>query len=245
MSPCLRRTQRPSFRSMAGISSMAEARSGQWGRVVPCPADTGGTGVATGGAPWGRWAGSGIPEQEVAVQRRPRAALFRGGTGSQNVIRRHCTGKASAVVGFARAVARDDGWRKNCGRSRTSCRRGSPPPGGRAGSGARGSNPFAAPCSGCRRPAAGLPAGSAPAGDEPRTGVSLFVAVVQQHLHADADAQQRFAAASSTASADRSSQLAHAVAHGALAGSTTRSAAKTSSGLEVMTTSTSAFARRG
>ena len=86
MSPCCRRTQWPSFRSMAGISSMASGR-----RV-------------------GRRAEerrSGLPGRKLRYRARPWSALFSGWNWVAKMLSRATrAGKARAVVGFARAVAR-------------------------------------------------------------------------------------------------------------------------------------------
>src|SRR3990167_7432655 len=87
ISPCLRRTHLPSFRSIAGISSMAVVRVG--GEIV-----------GTLGA-----LGSRLPEQEIAVQGQPvLCALLGMELGSENVIPGYSAGKADTVFGFAGAV---------------------------------------------------------------------------------------------------------------------------------------------
>src|SRR5664279_3180319 len=97
MSPCFRRTQRPSFRSIAGIRSMAASNGGQ-------PDGRGSR------RPWARRgpdAASRIPVQEVAVQGQPECgALFRMELRRENIIARKRRGKAATVVGFANTVAR-------------------------------------------------------------------------------------------------------------------------------------------
>src|SRR5689334_9625108 len=96
MSPWRRRTQWPSLRSIAGISSMAEANGGgrSEGRAKPksarCPEGA-----------------SGVPVQEVAVQREAVGGAFLGmELGRENIIASERRGKASAVVGFAGAAPR-------------------------------------------------------------------------------------------------------------------------------------------
>src|SRR6478735_8604151 len=76
ISPCSRRTQWPSLRSMAGINSMTRAP------------------------------GSGRPVQEVAIEPQTEVrALLGVELSRENVIPRHRRGKAGAVLGGAGAVA--------------------------------------------------------------------------------------------------------------------------------------------
>src|SRR5574337_1909331 len=91
MSPCLRRTQWPSLRSMAGMSNMMVGRK---------------KGPAAKARP-GRVEGSGFPVQEVAVQRQTMGgAFFRVELGGENIIACDGRGKGQAVVGFARHMRR-------------------------------------------------------------------------------------------------------------------------------------------
>jgi hypothetical protein len=104
MSPCLRRTQWPSLRSMAGMSSMMG--SGGKGR---------GDSARTGER-------SGVPVQKVAVQGQ---AVFRALLGvklrGKNIIARNGGGESAAVVGLARTVACFAGGRRSCARNKSSC----------------------------------------------------------------------------------------------------------------------------
>jgi hypothetical protein len=62
-----------------------------------------------------------------------------------------------------------------------------------------------------------------------------FLAAIQQHLHADADTEQRLGRRRLQDGFQQAglAQFAHAIGHGTLPGSTTRSAARTCSGLDV------------
>ena len=135
------------------------------------------------------------------------------------------TGEASAVVGLAcaRRAKATPCWRNSCGRSEPAAVEVLVPGVGEA-SGARGSNPSAAPVAAAvvLQPAFQLEALDA-AGDEAETG-GLLLAVVQQHLHANADAQHRFVGGGvNRFPADRSSSTQLGVVSMApLAGSTMR-----------------------
>ena len=223
MSPCFRRTQWPSLRSIAGISSMAEA------------------GVETAAVERERRSSraSRVPVQEVAVEGQAVVGALLGvELGRKNIIARQRAGKARAVLGFADAVARvrrpgveavHEIEVAAVGHAR--------PERVRPRLRAPGSSPSAAPCSGCRRAAAGRRAGSARTspGIRPRPSVGPLLAAIEQHLHADAHAQQRLvrgglAARPACRPESRSSRMQSGIAP--WPGSTTRSAARTSSGRE-------------
>src|SRR3989344_947087 len=103
MSPCLRRTHLPSFRSIAGISSMAGMRVGQSSKMPDWARREGFR--AAPDALAGTRPCSGPPEQEIAIQGQAVfGALFRVELRGENVIPRHDTGKADTVLGFAGAV---------------------------------------------------------------------------------------------------------------------------------------------
>src|SRR5690606_10968852 len=91
MSPCCRRTQWPSFRSIAGMRSMV-------GNVK-----------AVGGMAQQRWRPlvSGRPLQEVAVESEALVgAFFRMELRSKNIIACNHSSKAGAVIRLSDAVAR-------------------------------------------------------------------------------------------------------------------------------------------
>ena len=221
MSPCLRRTQWPSLRSIAGISSMAD----------------GGGDEAVGEAAAAGLSASGFQCRKLRYRARPWSALFSGWNWVAKILSRATrAGKARAVLGFADAVARVRRPRvDSCARNRSSWRRARRPQRVRLRPGAPGSSPSAAPCSGCRRAAAGPRARSARTspGIRPRPRRVLLLAAV-----AAASACRRTrpsaaccAAASSTAACrpeSRSSRMQSGIAP--WPGSTTRSAARTSSG---------------
>src|SRR4051812_35677443 len=87
MSPCCRRTQCPSLRSMAGIRSIRSGREM--------------------GAGYVRRTRSGIPVEEVSVEGEALVRAFLGmELCRENIIAGDGRGKARAVLGFPHAVAR-------------------------------------------------------------------------------------------------------------------------------------------
>src|SRR5690606_17253962 len=95
MSPCFRRTQRPSFRSMAGMRSIGMVALGSGGGVRGAAArGLPGHAPVTGG-------GLGLPVNEVLVELQAVGrALLRMELGRENVIPRHRRGKAKPVLGL-------------------------------------------------------------------------------------------------------------------------------------------------
>ena len=160
--------------------------------------------------------------RKLRYSARPWSALFSGWNWVAKILSRATrAGKARAVVGFARAVAR-------VGRPRViavhevevAAVGHARPERVRLRLAAPGSSPSAAPCSGCRRAAAGRRARSCTTSPaiRPRPSVGPFVAAIEQHLHADADAEQRLAGGRLQHRFLQAgiAQLAHAVGHGAL-----------------------------
>src|SRR5262245_61941892 len=89
MSPCFRRTQRPSFRSIAGMMTIAGAVAGSGLAVLgPARARRGGS------------SGLGLPGNEVGEQLQSGRMAFLGmELYRENVIARHSAGKGEAVFG--------------------------------------------------------------------------------------------------------------------------------------------------
>ena len=95
MSPCSRRTARPSFRSMAGNRITELTRLGHWP-----------TNAAIGHRPIGRR--SGLPIQEIGDQRKPKfLALFRVELRAGHVVARDHGGDRPAIVGLGHQIAPD------------------------------------------------------------------------------------------------------------------------------------------
>src|SRR5674476_1437385 len=93
MSPCLRRTQWPSLRSIAGIKSMMLQVGGGKGGATTYRIEV--------------EMESGVPMEEVAVQRQTVVRTFFGvELRGENIIARNRRTKALAIVGLAHAVAR-------------------------------------------------------------------------------------------------------------------------------------------
>src|SRR3990167_1882878 len=207
MSPFSRRTQWPSFRSMAGISSMAGAAA-RWG---------------VGGIE----RGSGLPGEEVAIQGQALVGTLLGmELGGKNVIPRHCAGKALTVLGEARDVAR---VRR---RGVITVHEVEPAAVGHAlpdrmWRAARRLREDLVPAHLRHLVAAAVGLDAAfelealhAARDQAEAGCVLLLTVVEQHLHAHAHAHQRLAhrGVEHSLLQPRVVQLAHAVAHRALAG---------------------------
>src|SRR3989344_102066 len=230
MSPCLRRTHLPSFRSIAGISSMAGMRVGQSSKMPDWARREGFR--AAPDALAGTRPCSGPPEQEIAIQGQAVfGALFRVELRGENVIPRHETGKADTVLGFAGAVLGIVHMRMVAVNEVEPALVGDARP-ARMG--------FTAPGAGVTSLADTVPAHLGHlvaaaigldlaleaefhhlAGDQAQARGVLLFGVVEQHLHAHAHAHQRLGGNGVQHGAEQVAtvgfaQLAHAVAHGAL-----------------------------
>jgi hypothetical protein len=229
MSPCLRRTQWPSLRSIAGIKIMSVGHDAVDKEV--------------------RSRKSGVPVQEIAVQGQTLGgALLRVELRRKNIIACNRGGKASAVIGLARSVAcfRRMGVEAVHEIEPARVRHAAPHRVDRAlvrRLERPGSSPSAAPCNGCRPVASGRPGRTfaRPAAIRPKPGVSGPSALCSSSICMPTQTPNSgfFAAASSTEASrpdSRSSRMQSGIAP--CPGRTTRSASNTCCALDVMTTST-------